>query len=78
MESTRRLVIAATLGVAVIALTAISDFLFGSFWSPHAMFTSLIASLLVLAVTVVVLPVPLAWWAERTQSFVSELSTPGG
>ena len=55
MESTRRLVIAATLGVAVIALAAISDFLFGSFWSSHAMLTSLIASLLVLAVTVVVL-----------------------
>jgi cytochrome c oxidase assembly factor CtaG len=59
MESTRRLVIAATLGVAVIALAATSDFLFGSFWSSHAMLTSLIASLLVLAVTVVVLNVAL-------------------
>ena len=55
MESSRRLAIAATLGVVVIALAAGSDFVFGSFWSSHAMLTSLIASLLVLAVTVVVL-----------------------
>ena len=39
----------------MIALAAGSDFVFGSFWSSHAMLTSLIASLLVLAVTVVVL-----------------------
>ena len=52
MESTRRLVIAAALGVVVAAA---SDFLIGSFWGSHAMLTSLIASLLVLAVTVVVL-----------------------
>ena len=55
MESTRRLWIAALLGTAVIAVAAASDFVFGSFWSSHAMLTSLIASLLVLAVTVVVL-----------------------
>jgi hypothetical protein len=55
MESTRRLLIAATLGVVVIALAAGSDFVFASFWSSHAMLTGLIASLLVLAVTIVVL-----------------------
>jgi hypothetical protein len=55
MESTRRLVIAAALGVVVLALAAASDFLVGSFWSSHTMLTALIASLLVLAVTVVVL-----------------------
>ena len=55
MESTRRLVIAAALGVVVLALAAASDFLIGSFRGSHAMLTSLIASLLVLAVTVVVL-----------------------
>ena len=55
MDSTRRLVIAATVGVIVIALAGASDFVFGSFWSSHAMLTSLIASLLVLAVTVAVL-----------------------
>jgi hypothetical protein len=55
MESTRRLAIAATVGAAVIGLAAASDFLASSFWSSHAMLTALIASLLVLAVTVVVL-----------------------
>lgn len=55
MESSRRLTIAASVGIAVIALAAGSDFVFGSFWSAHAMLTSLIASLIVLAVTVVVL-----------------------
>ncbi len=55
MESTRRLIVASALGVVVIALAAGSDFVFGSFWSSHAMLTSLIASLLVLAVTVIVL-----------------------
>ena len=55
MESSRRLAIAATLGVVVIALAAGSDFLYSSFWSSHAMVTSLLASLLVLAVTIVVL-----------------------
>ena len=55
MESSRRLTLAATLGFTVIAIAAASDFVFGSFWSSHAMLTSLLASLLVLAVTVVVL-----------------------
>ena len=55
MESSRRLTIAATLGFTVIAAAAGSDFVFGSFWSSHAMLTSLLASLIVLAVTVVVL-----------------------
>jgi hypothetical protein len=55
MESTRRLLVVTALGVAVIAVAGASDFLFGAFWSSHAMLTSLIASLLVLAVTVVVL-----------------------
>src|ERR1700690_1906918 len=61
MEPNRRLTIAATLGVVVIALAAASDFVFGSFWTSHAMLTSLIASLIVLAVTVVVLNE----WLER-------------
>ena len=55
MESSRRLTLAATLGFTVIAIAAASDFVFGSFWSSHAMLTSLLASLIVLAVTVVVL-----------------------
>ena len=54
MESTRRLVIASVLGAIVIAGAGASDFVFGSFWSSHAMLTSLLASLIVLAVTVAV------------------------
>ena len=55
MDASRRLTIAATVGVVVIALAAASDFVFDSFWASHAMVTALIASLIVLAVTVVVL-----------------------
>jgi hypothetical protein len=55
MESRRRLATATAIGIGVIALAAASDFLVRSFWSSHAMLTSLIASLLVLAVTVAVL-----------------------
>jgi hypothetical protein len=43
MESTRRLVIASVLGILAVAGAAASDFVFGSFWSPHAMLTSLVA-----------------------------------
>ncbi len=45
----------------VIVLAGASDFVLGSFWSARAMLTSLIASLIVLAVTVVVLNE----WLER-------------
>jgi hypothetical protein len=54
MESTWRLVIASVLGLLAITLAAGSDFVFGSFWNSHAMLTSLVASLIVLAVTVAV------------------------
>jgi hypothetical protein len=47
--------LAASIGVVVIVLAGASDFVFASFWSSHAMLTSLLASLIVLAVTVVVL-----------------------
>jgi hypothetical protein len=61
MDSARRLAIAAGVGTAVIVIAGASDFPLGSFWSGHAMLTSLIASLIVLAVTVVVLNE----WLER-------------
>jgi hypothetical protein len=48
-------VLAAGSGVVVIALAAASDFVFGSFWSSHAMLTSLAASPIVPAATVAVL-----------------------
>ncbi len=61
MERARRLAIAGGVGTLLIVLAGASDFVLGSFWSAHAMLTSLIASLIVLAVTVVVLNE----WLER-------------
>jgi hypothetical protein len=61
MESARRLAIAAGVGAVVIVLAGASDFVLGSFWSTHAMLSALIASLIVLGVTVVVLNE----WLER-------------
>jgi hypothetical protein len=61
MDSARRLAIVGGVGTVVIVLAGASDFVLGSFWSGHAMLTSLIASLIVLAVTVVVLNE----WLER-------------
>jgi hypothetical protein len=54
MENRRRLLVASVVGGLLIAGAAGSDFLFGSFWSSHAMLTSLVASLIVLAVTVAI------------------------
>jgi hypothetical protein len=50
----RRLVFAAAIGVALVLAAAASDFVVGSFWAGHAMLTSLVANLLVVAITVVV------------------------
>lgn len=61
MDRARRLAIAGSVGALLIVLAGASDFLLGSFWSAHAMLTSLTASLIVLAVTVVVLNE----WLER-------------
>lgn len=54
--------IAAVLGAAVIALAAASDFLVRSFWSKHAMVTSLVATLIGLVVTIAVVN---EWLARR-------------
>jgi hypothetical protein len=62
MERSRRLVTAAAIGLALIGLAAASDFFAGSFWAGHTMLTSLIASLVVLVVTVAVLN---EWLARR-------------
>ena len=61
MDRARRLAIAGGVGTLLIILAGASDFVLGSFWSAHAMLTSLTASLIVLAVTVVVLNE----WLER-------------
>jgi hypothetical protein len=49
-----RLAITATLGLLVLGLAFAAEFLVGSFWSRHALFTSLVANLVVLAVTLAV------------------------
>jgi hypothetical protein len=54
MTAERRLVLTATVGLALIVGGGVSDFLVGSFWEHHALLTSLLANLLVVAVTVVV------------------------
>jgi hypothetical protein len=51
----RRLLIASCAGVVLIGAAAGSDFLIGSFWTGHALLTSLIANLLIVGATVVVI-----------------------
>jgi hypothetical protein len=51
----RRAAVAAGAAIALIAVAVTSDFVFGSFWSRHAMLTSLLASLLVVVISVVVI-----------------------
>lgn len=55
MSSERRLALAAVVGVSLIAAAIASDFLVESFWVRHALLTSLVANVLVVAITVVVL-----------------------
>jgi hypothetical protein len=50
----RRLMLASVVGLALILAAAGSDFLVGSFWERHGMLTSLVANLIVVAVTVAV------------------------
>jgi hypothetical protein len=51
----RRLLLAATAGLALIAATGASDFVTGRFWERHSMLASLVANLVVVAVTVIVI-----------------------
>jgi hypothetical protein len=50
----RRLVLASAVGLALILAAAGSDFVVRSFWERHGMLTSLVANLIVVAVTVAV------------------------
>src|SRR5271168_3655952 len=50
----RRFVIAAVTGVALTVAAGASDFVVGSFWERHALLTSLVANVLVVALTVIV------------------------
>lgn len=54
MKQERRLLIAATVGLALMVAAAVSDFLVSSFWEHHALLTSLLANLLVVAITLAV------------------------
>jgi hypothetical protein len=54
VRADRRVTIAAVAGAALIVAGAISDFFTGTFWERHALFASLAANLLVVAVTVAV------------------------
>ena len=51
----RRLLLAAGAGLALVIAAGSSDFVLGSFWERHALLASLVASILVLAVTVIVI-----------------------
>lgn len=55
MLKDRRLLLAATVGLALILAAGVSDFVVGSFWQRHGMLTSLVANLLVVGVTVAVI-----------------------
>jgi hypothetical protein len=55
MLADRRLLLAATVGLALIVAAGASDFLLGSFWERHGLLTSLVANLLVVGVTVAVI-----------------------
>jgi hypothetical protein len=54
MKQERRLLVAATVGLALVIAAAVSDFLVSSFWEHHALLTSLLANVLVVAITLAV------------------------
>jgi hypothetical protein len=54
MNPKNRLVLAATVGLALIVAAAASDFLIRSFWEHHALLTSLVANVLVVAISLAV------------------------
>jgi hypothetical protein len=54
MSAERRLTLAASLGMVLVIGAGVSDFLVASFWERHSLLTSLVANLLVVAVTVAV------------------------
>jgi len=54
MTLERRLIIVGMVGIVLVLGAGVSDFLTGSFWERHALLTSLVANLLVVALTVVV------------------------
>jgi hypothetical protein len=55
MSGERRLMWAGAAGLLLLAGAIASDFLVGSFWAHHSLLTSLVANVLVVAITVIVL-----------------------
>ncbi len=55
MTQERRLVLAACVGFALILAAGVSDFVLDSFWEHHALLTSLVANVLVVAITLAVI-----------------------
>ncbi len=55
MPQQRRLALAAWLGVALVAAAGASDFVVSRFWERHALLTSLVANVLVVAITLAVI-----------------------
>jgi len=51
----RRAAVVGGAGVALIAAAIASDFVIGSFWAKHAMLTSVVASLLIVVISVAVI-----------------------
>jgi len=54
MIQQRRLVLAAIIGLALIVAAGASDFVVGSFWAHHSLLTSILANVLVVAITLAV------------------------
>jgi hypothetical protein len=72
MTLQRRLTIVGAVGVVLVLGAAVSDFLTGSFWERHALLTSLVANLLVVALTVVVVNELLERRARRRWSLLAQ------
>jgi len=68
----KRSIIAAGIGAAVLVGVMASDFVIGSFWARHAMLTSLLASLLVVVITVAVVNDALERRDRRRWSLVAQ------
>lgn len=54
MIQQRRLMLAAAIGLALLVAATVSDFVVGSFWERHTLLTSMLANVLVVAITLAV------------------------
>lgn len=68
----RRFAFTAGLGAALLAAAVVADFVFRAFWNKHGLLTSLLASLLVVAVTVAALNELLKRRDRKRRSIVAQ------